>query len=121
MSSTSDLITWLKDRHAALKSLEADAEQALQDKHDEQEYRDLMRKRAEGVAALEQDSAVLVEALPEPSRSVAQQALARFSAGGRNALSIGSVFYMSALLYPDEYQQGDPDNLELLIAELEQS
>jgi hypothetical protein len=52
-----------------------------------------------------------VQALLEP-------ALNAFAQGAFTALSLNSVFYMSALLYPDCPAPGDPNNLEKLIRDL---
>ena len=40
-----------------------------------------------------------------------------FSAG--KALDLGSVFYMKALLYPEDYADGDNNDLENFIVQLE--
>ena len=37
------------------------------------------------------------------------------------SLDIGSVFYMSALLYPDDHKPGEPNALESWLAELERA
>ena len=42
-----------------------------------------------------------------------------FSAG--KALDLNSVFYMSALLYPEDYADGDTNDLENFIIQLENS
>jgi hypothetical protein len=112
------LIDWLKIRHAAIKALEADALKALHEQGDEGKYRALMQQRAQAIADLGEDSKPLTADLPGQERALAVSSLSRFSRGAQNALSIGSVFYMSALLYPDEYNEGEPDNLERLISEL---
>ncbi len=115
MSENAHLI-WLRGCAAAVRRLEAEAQTALYERHDEAAYRALMREKAELTAHLDED-AVPFSTCPESVR----KSLARFAAGARNALRIGSVFYMSALLYPDDHQPGDPNNLERLIAELEKT
>ena len=112
------LAAWLEERHRSLKDCERRALASLYDDGDEAAYRALMAERAKQIAALEADGAPLIAALPDSLRSAATETLAGFSAGARTALRIGSVFYMSALLYPDEHKQGEPDNLQRLIAGL---
>lgn len=115
------LCAWLKERHAAIMACEKNALQALYEDKNQALYETLMRNKAEAVAALDTDAASLLEALPDAARNEAQSALHRFSSSARNGLRIGSVFYYSSLLYPDEHTDGEPDNLERLILELEHS
>lgn len=113
------LTDWLRERHARLQSLEKEAKSVLYESKDENAYRALMRQRAEAVSELRAGCETLLAALPDKELQAAvDQDLARFSAGGKNALKIGSVFYMSALLYPDDHIEGEPDNLERLINSL---
>lgn len=51
-------------------------------------------------------------------REKARLRLARFTASAENALALDSVFYMSALLFPDEYRDGEPNDLELFRDEI---
>ena len=54
----------------------------------------------------------------ETLAAAAGERLNGFSLNASNSLRIGSVFYMSALLYPDEHKPGAPNNLEFLPAEV---
>ena len=116
--SVQTLVVWLRERHGTICLGEAKALEALHDNNDETAYRELMRERAENLAGLCDDAAPLLEALPPPLRERTGYRLEQFSQGARNALRLNSIFYMSALLYPDEHQKGEPDNLARLIAEL---
>jgi hypothetical protein len=110
------LTLWLVKTHCDLKKTESDALAALYENKDEAAYRALMRKRAERLAALDIEGEKLVKDVPEPLHTDVELALGRFAQGGRRALELDSVFYMSALLYPDEHKVGDSDNMERLIA-----
>lgn len=116
---TTALATWLRERHDDIKSREADALSCLTDEKDEISYRQLMMERAELIATLDVETKELVEALPESIQEDTAETLRRFAKGARNALRIDSVFYMSALLYPDEHKSGEPDNMQRLINSLE--
>ena len=70
---------------------------------------------AESLAALAEDAKPLLAPLPGELRFNLALALENFAAGARTALRLNSVFYMSALLYPDDHKSGDPDNLTLCI------
>ena len=61
----------------------------------------------------------LLEPLPGETRFNYALALESFSASARLSLRLNSVFYMSALLYPDDHKPGQPDNLTLCIDRME--
>lgn len=115
---TAALAAWLQQRHAEIKGRESDALSCLYDEKDEIAHRQLMMERAELIATLDVETKTLVDALPNDIREDVAGALRRFAQGARNALRIDSVFYMSALLYPDEHKKGEPDNMERLIRSL---
>jgi len=52
-----------------------------------------------------------------PPRAI-REGLKRFADSADNALSLDSVFYMSALLYPEDYHEGEANDLELFAEEL---
>lgn len=114
------LLGWLTNKHAAIRTLEDKAKKALYQENDETAYRELMRDRTEVIAGLGDEAEGFTAALPDADlAAMVVDTLSGFSAGARNALRISSIFYMSALLYPDEHKEGDPDNLERFIRELE--
>lgn len=117
--ATTTLAVWLRKRHSDIKGREADALACLNDEKDVIAHRQLMMERAELIATLDVETRELVEALPESIRDDTSATVRRFAEGARNALRIDSVFYMSALLYPDEHKKGDPDNMDSLIRFLE--
>ncbi|SDF14120.1 hypothetical protein [Desulfovibrio legallii] len=111
------LIAWLRQRHDAVMALEAAALARL-DAQDTPGYTQGMRRKAESLAALAEDAKPLLAPLPGELRFNLALALENFSAGARTALRLNSVFYMSALLYPDDHKPGDPDNLTLCIGRM---
>lgn len=113
------LVAWLRERHGAIMALEEQAHTALRRDENVPAYRELMLDRAKHIAALDADASPLLAPLPEDIREEISLALLRFATGARTALRLNSVFYMSALLYPDDHREGDPDNLGLLLAGLE--
>lgn len=78
-----------------------------------------MREKAEMLAALHTDATPLLNELPGEARFRTALALERFSDSARTALKLNSVFYMSALLYPDTHKKGEADNLTLCIDRIE--
>lgn len=120
MSSTpiAALADYLDEKARRVKTIEAEAEAIIHSEGDQAGYEALMRQKAELLKALADDAAPLVKALGPGLADAAGERLAGFSRNAENSLRIGSVFYMSALLYPDEHKPGEPNNLELLAAEV---
>ena len=116
-SNRAPIIDWLKARHAAIMADEAEALARLK-AGDTEGYSEKMRAKAEAVAALAKDAAPVLAALPEAVREPILRGLMRFSQSAAMGLKLGSVFYMSALLYPDDHKPGEPDNLALFIEDL---
>ena len=76
-------------------------------------------RKAELLANMAEDAAPLLEAMNPERRPMVEHRLDMFSQSARRSLDIGSVFYMSALLYPDDHKPGEPNTLETSLAELE--
>lgn len=114
------LADWLEQKHTESKSIET-AGIAMLKSGDGDGYRKKMRQRAELLASLYEEAAPLLNSLPQTVRQQISDTLRRFSDSAATSLKLNSVFYMSALLYPDEYVIGEPDNLEKFIAEIKTS
>ena len=112
------LVLWLRNRHAEVMATEAQA-LALLDAGDTPGHNELMRRKAELLASMAEDAKPLLEPFPGEARFNYALALEAFSASARMSLRLNSVFYMSALLYPDEHKPGQPDNLTLCIDRME--
>ena len=113
-----DLILWLRNRHAEVMATETQALARL-DAGDTPGHNELMRCKAELLAAMAEDAKPLLEPLPGETRFNYALALESFSASARMSLRLNSIFYMSALLYPDDHKPGQPDNLTLCIDRME--
>jgi len=95
-----------------IRALEAEALAALHEKNDPAAHRAGMTKKCLVLEALPEEAEAR---LPDP----ATPDTAAFAAGWRIspsgpacALSLESIFFMGALLYPDDYQDGQPNDLE---------
>jgi hypothetical protein len=113
------LLDVLRDGAARVGMLERDARNALYEDKDTGRHRALMEQRARTLIDLESRTADLLDALPEAERRQTRLALRAFADGARTALDLGSVFYMSALLYRDNHEAGEPDKLRALVEDLE--
>ena len=112
------LVIWLRNRHAEVMATEEQALARL-DAGDTPGHNELMRRKADMLAAMAEDAKPLLEPLPGETRFNYALALEGFSASARMSLRLNSVFYMSALLYPDAHKPGQPDNLTLCIDRME--
>ena len=119
-SSAAPFTAWLNERCAFLHNLESEANQALHQENDTPRYRELMQQKAMFLAAIAEGATPHLSCLPEDKARMAAKRLGRFSASAENALSIGSTFYMSALLYPEDYQEGQMNDLQAFCAEVAQ-
>lgn len=109
---SNDFVEWVQTLCERIADLEKRGG-ACVDSGDAEGYRALMREKAEILAGLEAEGRARLATLPSPLRERAGARLRNFSASAQNALSLDSVFYMSALLYPDEHVPGEPNNLEI--------
>jgi len=112
------LADYLDQKAQAVSDIETRAQAELNGGGGQPAYQALMREKAELLAALADDASPLVEALPGARADEAGEHLGGFSMSAQNSLRIGSVFYMSALLYPDDHKPGEPNNLQLFAAEV---
>lgn len=109
---------WLSERCEFLRNLEEEAARVLQQDKNTDKYKALMCQKAMFLQALPAEAGKLVTALPEAVANEAFERLEQFSANASRALGLDSVFYMSALLYPDNHKKGEPNNLDRLAAEI---
>ncbi|MFV0349386.1 MAG: hypothetical protein ACK5JO_12425 [Halodesulfovibrio sp.] len=109
------LSDWLEGRAKAVRTLESKAEKVLHDEQDQNRYRQIMLEKANLLTNLAEEAAPLVAMLPENARGTVSDTLSRFSHSASVAKRIGSVFYMSALLYPEDHAPGDKNDLEAFI------
>ena len=115
MTGTQSFIAWMEERYAAVMAAERHALDELDAGHTGA-YTAAMKEKASLLATMDRDAAALAADVEDSAlRDAAAHALHRFSNSARNALRLDSVFYMSALLYPDDHKAGEPDNLRLFI------
>lgn len=115
---TAALADFLEAKAAEVRRIETEAEALLHGKGDQAGYAARMREKAELLATIAAEAAPLATALGRGLSDAAAERLGGFSHNAAMSLKVGSVFFMSALLYPDEHKPGEPNNLELLAAEV---
>ncbi len=101
---------------SGIRELEAAANAALQERGDAKAHRSAMEEKCR-----------LLVALPDKVRKAAKggdddpayvdflEELKGFAQRAGQALSLESIFYMSALLYPEDYEDGEPNDLEMFV------
>ena len=113
-AAMNDFACWLTERCEFLHSLETEAERVLHEDKDTEKYRALMCQKAMFLQALPVEAEKVAAPLPASMAGPFLQQLAQFSENASRALGLDSVFYMYALLYPDNHVKGEPNNLDLL-------
>lgn len=104
-------LEWLADQCRDVSELEREAQQYLAE-NKAQAYRDVMHRKARLLAALPENAEERLAALPPDARQMATDRLQAFAASACTALDLDSVFYMSALLFPEDHRPGQPNDLE---------
>lgn len=111
-----DLVRMLGEAAANIRALEAEAGRVVG--QDPAAYKDLLVEKCRVLQSLPERAAPMLKGLEAKlSRSLAHS-LENFAARASTALSVDSVFFMYALLYPDDYKDGDPNDLEAFISGL---
>lgn len=102
-----------------VRELEKRAGTELFEHGDQQKSADLMRKKAELISELPRIAAPYLDELQPGGREEVEERLESFAAGARRSLAIGSVFYMTNLLYDEDHGPDGPNNLETLRSEID--
>lgn len=113
--SIQQLINGLEQIAVKIRALEADARAALFDRNDEPAYRRDLKEKTLLLMELPERMKPCLDDLDGPLRRKIEAGLKDFARRASQANSISSVFYMAALLYPDDYREGDPNDLEKFI------
>lgn len=114
------LVVWLKEQAATISCLEKKAHEALYLTKDKDLHKKIMVEKAELLSRIALDARPYCKALPAQTDELVRGTLQSFSQNAQQSLQIDSIFYMSALLYPDEHKTGEPNNLERFITKLEE-
>ena len=111
------LIDFLEEANSQVKQFEADGDAAMAN-GGQTAFQAELEKKAELLASLGTKAAPLTKAIDGDLGRNIDDRLERFASSAATALRIGSVFFMTALLYPEDHQPGEPNDLETFIAEL---
>lgn len=112
-----DLIEYLEKVNSDVKRLEKEAD-ALIGSEGQLAFQAKLEDKAEILAALGEKAWKITKNIDGEFGEGITQKLEQFSMSASTALRIGSVFFMTALLYPEKHKAGDPNDLEVFIEEL---
>jgi len=109
----------LHDRLLALagevRRIESQADRVLEEKYDLREYRSLLQKKAEILSSAPEELRRLIDDLPQPLKEKVAYQLRLFAGNAEQSLNVNSVFFMRQLLYPENYREGQDNDLEKFI------
>uniref|UniRef100_A0A7C4ABD7 Uncharacterized protein n=1 Tax=Fundidesulfovibrio putealis TaxID=270496 RepID=A0A7C4ABD7_9BACT len=100
-----------RDTAAVIRELERAALEALHGRNDVETYRFKLMEKCELLADLPEQ---VEQHLTHGGGAAGEllRGLKDFARKANQAMDLESVFYMSALLYPEDYQDGEPNDLE---------
>lgn len=102
-----------------VRALEAAALAALHGSNDVAAHRAKMSEKCVVLTSLPEEVEAYLPETPTPETEAFLAGLEDFARRAGMALSLESIFFMSALLYPDDYQDGDPNDLERFLERFE--
>jgi hypothetical protein len=108
----------LADTAARIRELERQAEELLHAQGDPEASAANLRRKAELLRDLPDELDGLLDGLDPQTRDRVERKAENLCARASAALGQGSVFWMRNLLYPEDYREGEPNELERFIAGL---
>jgi hypothetical protein len=98
-----------------LHNLEKEAMRVLQDDKNPDKYRALMCQKAQFLEDLPEEAEKHMCGIPDETSLLIAKRLGRFSRSASQTLELDSIFYMYALLYPEDHREGTPTILTNLL------
>ena len=114
----SNAVSALQSAAGKIRSIEGEAREALFVRDDPETHRQKLQEKTMLLLALSELVAPFCERMAKDVRSEFETGLNSFAMRAAQAWELSSIFYMSALLYPEDYTEGDPNDLELFIDRL---
>lgn len=114
-----DLINFLEEKAVLVRRLEIEGDEVLESEG-QLAFQAKLEEKAEILASLGEKAWKLTEAVSGELGDEIAQKLEQFSMSASTSLRIGSVFFMTALLYPEDHKPGEPNDLDSYISELKE-
>ena len=113
-----ELINMLSNQAARIRELEKRADTYLHEQGNTEQYSEALHSKAELLSELSDLAQPYLQELPADLKENIDQQLGSFSQNARQALKVDSIFFMRQLLYPEDYQEGQENDLERFISSL---
>lgn len=118
-SAQAQLLEFFRGVAIQIKTLEAQASHALSNGYDTEGHAAALKAKCQRLQALPEEVAPLCKQVDAACADMVQEQVTSMARRAGQAMSVGSVFYMACLLYPDDYVEGQQTELEEFIEELE--
>jgi hypothetical protein len=111
------LLEMLGEAASMVGRLEAEAHEALFSRDDAGTHRKKLQEKAMILMELPERGEPFLGGLDAPAAREIRRRLEDFARRAGQALDLGSIFYLSALLHPDDEKEGDENDLERFVRE----
>ena len=114
----SNAVSALQSAAEKIRRIEDEAREALFIRDDPGTHRLKLQEKTMLLMELPELVGVFCDGMEKDVRAEFETGLNSFAMRAEQAWELSSIFYMSALLYPEDYREGDPNDLELFIDRL---
>ncbi len=116
--NTSNAVSALQSAAENIRRIENEAREALFTRDDPETYRQKLREKTMLLMELPELAGPFCDGMAKAVRAEFETGLNSFAMRAAQAWQLSSIFYMSALLYPEDYREGDRNDLESFIERL---
>jgi hypothetical protein len=116
--NVSGALSELQSAAEQIRRIEKEAREALYVGDDPETYRQKLQEKTMLLMELSELAEPFCDGMAEDARAELEAGLNSFEKRASQAWELSSIFYMSALLYPDDYNEGEPNDLEQFIDRL---
>lgn len=114
-TTAAEVVSRLDDIAVQIRTLEAEADILLREHNDPAGAEANFRRKAELLSEMPDSVEDHLEGLAPALREKVEEGVDGFAQRAMMALNQGSVFWMRNLLYPEDYKEGQPNDLERFI------
>lgn len=111
-------VSVLRNAAERIRHIEAEARDALYERDDPGAHRQKLIEKTMLLMELPDLVDPFLEGMAQDAGADIEKELQALARRASQALELSSVFYMSALLYPEDYRDGDRNDLELFVDRL---
>ena len=116
--NTSNAVSALQSAAETIRRIEGEAREALFTRDDPETHREKLQEKTMLLMELPDLAGPYYDGMAQDVRAEFETGLNSFAMKAAQALELSSIFYMSALLYPEDYKEGDRNDLESFIDRL---